>query len=73
MRDVRADDLRRHGSLGSIDKTLSAHRVHADGEILGDVFARLLAGETVAADNGGGVDLVLDQLISPLREWRRIG
>ncbi|KAI3475615.1 hypothetical protein L1887_62957 [Cichorium endivia] len=65
---VGADDLARHAGLCDIDERLLAERVDLGGELVLEVFAGLAAGETVSGDDGGGVDLVLDQLVGATEE-----
>lgn len=65
---LRSNDLGRHTGLGSVDEAVASKSVDLDGHLVGNELAGLLAGQSVSCDDGGGVDLVFDQLVGSLEE-----
>lgn len=57
-----------HGGFGSVDKTFTGEGIGLDSEVLSDKVDRLLKGKTVAAHDGGGMNLVLNKLVGSLQK-----
>jgi len=65
---LRSNDLAGHAGLGSVDKAITAQSIDLDGHLVSDEVASFPGSHSVSCNNGGGVDLVLDQLVGPLQE-----
>ena len=60
---VDGNNLRRHGCSGSSNNAISAQVSSVHCEVVLDVSASFLAGQLVAGNDVGGVDLLLDKFI----------
>lgn len=58
-----SDDLARHARLRRVDEGLASKRVNLHTQLVLHEFACLPTREAVASDDGGRVDLLLDELV----------
>ena len=65
---IRADNLGAHARLGAVQNRLRTERVDRRRQLVLDVLHRLAHRQAVARDDGRRVDLVADQVVSPLEQ-----